>query len=154
MRRRGRRLTRHVGGAPNDIQRVLIERASRLMVYIETMDAQALEDGTMSERNSRQYLAWTNSLRLTLRELGLKAAPAEKLPDLSDIVAEHGTAPMSARAFSILDAVRDQRLFGKALARSLDVAGVVCVPRWSVRAADVGGAGRGLARLHGPLWAS
>jgi hypothetical protein len=82
--------TRHVGGAPNDIQRVLIERASRLMVYIETMDAQALEDGTMSERNSRQYLAWTNSLRLTLRELGLKAAPVEKLPDLHDIVAEHG----------------------------------------------------------------
>jgi hypothetical protein len=41
------------------------------MVYIETMDAQALEDGTMSERNSRQYLAWTNSLRLTLRDLEL-----------------------------------------------------------------------------------
>jgi hypothetical protein len=52
-------LTRHCGGAPNDIQRVLIERASRLMVFIEVMDAQALEDGTMSERNSRQYLAWT-----------------------------------------------------------------------------------------------
>jgi hypothetical protein len=85
-------LTRHVGGAPNDIQRVLIERACRLMVYIETMDAQALEDGTMSERNSRQYLAWTNALRLCLRELGLKAAPAEKLPDLHDIVAEHGKA--------------------------------------------------------------
>jgi hypothetical protein len=76
--------TRHVGGAPNDIQRVLIERASRLMVYIETMDAQALEDGTMSERNSRQYLAWTNSLRLTLRELGLKAAPAVVPPSLGD----------------------------------------------------------------------
>ena len=82
--------TRHVGGAPNDIQRVLIERASRLLVYIETMDAQALEAGTMSERNSRQYLAWTNSLRLTLRDLGLEAAPAEKLPDLTDILAEHG----------------------------------------------------------------
>jgi hypothetical protein len=52
-------LTRHVGGAPNDIQRVLIERASRLMVYIETMDAQALEDGTMSERNSRGIVTGT-----------------------------------------------------------------------------------------------
>jgi hypothetical protein len=93
-------LTRHVGGAPNDIQRVLIERASRLMVYIETMDAQALADGTMSERNSRQYLAWTNSLRLTLRELGLKAAPVEKLPDLHDILAEHGKAPPWARGTS------------------------------------------------------
>jgi hypothetical protein len=75
-------LTRHVGGSPNDIQRVLIERASRLMVYLELMDAQALEDGTMSERNSRSYLAWSNSLRLTLRDLGVKAAPSEKLPDL------------------------------------------------------------------------
>lgn len=85
-------LTRHVGGAPNDIQRVLIERASRLMVYIEVMDRETLETGTMSERASRQYLAWSNSLRLTLRDLGMKAAPSEKLPDLGDILAEHGKA--------------------------------------------------------------
>ena len=85
-------LARHVGGSPNDIQRVLIERASRLMVYIEVMDRETLETGTMSERASRQYLAWSNSLRLTLRDLGVRAAPAEKLPDLHDIVAEHGKA--------------------------------------------------------------
>ena len=48
------------------------------------MDAEALVDGTMSERNSRQYLAWINALRLTLRDLGVKAAPAEKPPDLDD----------------------------------------------------------------------
>jgi hypothetical protein len=46
----------------------------------------------MSERLSRSYLAAQNALRLCLRELGLKAAPAEKLPDLHDIIAEHGTA--------------------------------------------------------------
>ena len=46
------------------------------------MDARALEAGTMSERDSRQYLAWSNALRLCLRDLGVKAAPAEKLPDL------------------------------------------------------------------------
>jgi hypothetical protein len=85
-------LTRHVGGSPSHVQRVLIERAARLMLYIEIMDRETLEAGTMSERNSRQYLAWSNSLRLTLRELGLKAAPAGKLPDLRDILAEHGTA--------------------------------------------------------------
>ena len=82
-------LVRHVGGAPTSVQRTLIERAARLQLYIEVMDRETLETGTMSERASRQYLAWTNSLRLTLRELGVKAAPAAKLPDLSDIVAEH-----------------------------------------------------------------
>jgi hypothetical protein len=75
-------LTRHVGGSPNSIQRTLIERAARLMLYLEVMDRETLETGTMSERASRQYLAWSNSLRLTLRDLGVKAAPSEKLPDL------------------------------------------------------------------------
>jgi hypothetical protein len=31
-------LTRHIGGSPNAAQRVLIERISRLVVFIETMD--------------------------------------------------------------------------------------------------------------------
>jgi hypothetical protein len=44
---------------------VLIERAARLMLYIELMDAQALKDKTMSERNSRQYLAWDAPRRTT-----------------------------------------------------------------------------------------
>jgi hypothetical protein len=48
-------LTRHVGGAPTSIQRTLIERAARLMLYIEVMDRETLETGTMSERASRQY---------------------------------------------------------------------------------------------------
>jgi hypothetical protein len=85
-------LTRHVGGAPNDIQRVLIERASRLLLYLEVMDRETLEAGTMSERNSRQYLAWQNSLRLCLRELGVKAAPASAPPSLDLIVSRHRRA--------------------------------------------------------------
>jgi hypothetical protein len=85
-------LTAHVG-SPNSVQRVLIERAARLALYIEMMDAKAFEAGTMSERDSRQYLAWVNAQRLCLRELGVKASAAEKLPDLHDIVAEHGKAP-------------------------------------------------------------
>jgi hypothetical protein len=81
-------LTAHVGGNPNSVQRVLIERAARLSLYIEMMDAKAFEAGTMSERDSRQYLAWVNAQRLCLRELGVKAAPSEKEPDLHEIVAE------------------------------------------------------------------
>jgi hypothetical protein len=79
-------LTRHVGGKPNNVQKALIERAARLTLYIELMDAEALKAGTMSERNSRQYLAWVNALRLCLREIGVRAAPAEALPSLDEIV--------------------------------------------------------------------
>ena len=61
-----------------------------MTLYVEMMDARALAAGTMSERDSRQYLAWVNALRLCPRELGVKAAPVEKLPDLGDILAEHG----------------------------------------------------------------
>jgi hypothetical protein len=68
-------LTAHLGGSPNAVQRALIERASRLTVYIEAMDREALESGGMSERNSKQYLAWIGQLRLTLREIGVRAAP-------------------------------------------------------------------------------
>jgi hypothetical protein len=66
-------LTAHVGGKPSATQRALIERAARLSLYIEVMDRESIAAGTMTERNSRQYLAWVNALRLALRELGLKA---------------------------------------------------------------------------------
>jgi hypothetical protein len=68
----------------------LIERAARLMLYIEMMDAPALKDGTMSERNSRPYLAWVNALRLCLREIGLKEAIAARPLGLDDIVGDKG----------------------------------------------------------------
>jgi hypothetical protein len=60
-------LTAHVGGNPNNVQKALIERAARLTLYVELMDAEALVAGTMTERNSRQYLAWVNALRLCAR---------------------------------------------------------------------------------------
>jgi hypothetical protein len=69
-------LTQHVGSS-SAVQRALIERASRLLVCLEVMDRQALESGGMSERNSKQYLAWCGQLRLTLREIGVKAAPTK-----------------------------------------------------------------------------
>jgi hypothetical protein len=44
-------LIAHVGGHPNNVQKALIERAARLALYIELMDRDAVEAGTMSERN-------------------------------------------------------------------------------------------------------
>jgi hypothetical protein len=86
-------LTAHVGGNPSNVQKALIERAARLTLYIEMMDARALAAGTMTERDSRQYLAWSNSLRLTLRDLGVKAAPAVLPPDLHDYLKGPVAAP-------------------------------------------------------------
>jgi hypothetical protein len=85
-------LTAHVGGNPNNVQKALIERAARLTLYVELMDAEALAAGTMTERNSRQYLAWVNALRLCLREIGLDEAKPAKAPSLGDIVSRHKAA--------------------------------------------------------------
>jgi hypothetical protein len=89
-------LTRHVGGSPNSIQRALIERAARLMLYIEVMDRETLETGTMSERVSRQYLAWSNSRRLTLRDLGVRASPDVAPPDLDGYLSRGDAQPKGA----------------------------------------------------------
>jgi hypothetical protein len=80
-------LTAHVGGSPNNVQRALIERAARLMFYLELMDREALATGTMTERNSRQYLAWVNALRLCLREIGIDEAKPATAPSLDQYLA-------------------------------------------------------------------
>jgi hypothetical protein len=73
-------LIRHVGGAPSRVQIALIDRATLLQCHVSRMDTQALQDGGMSDHASRQYLAWSNTLTRTLRQLGVNAAttaPAE-----------------------------------------------------------------------------
>ena len=82
-----RTLTDHIGGKPNAAQRMLISRAARLSLQIERMDERALTTGKMSDSVSRQYLAWTNALRLTLRELGLKGAEPN-VPTLAEYIAD------------------------------------------------------------------
>jgi hypothetical protein len=66
------------------VQKALIERAARLTLYIELMDSEALKAGTMTERNSRMYLAWVNALRLCLREIGVKSVEPDRRETLSD----------------------------------------------------------------------
>jgi hypothetical protein len=84
-------LTAHVGGNPNNVQKVLIERAARLTLYIELMDAKALEAGIMGERDSRSYLAWCNALRLCLREIGIDETKPAKTHDLRAIVSRRNS---------------------------------------------------------------
>ena len=56
------------------------------------MDQRANANGsTLSERDSKQYLAWVNSLRLAMRDLGLeKRAPRE--PTLAEAFGQGAAA--------------------------------------------------------------
>ena len=77
-------LVAHVGGAPSALQARLIDRIARLELYLSKMDQRANANGsTLSERDSRQYLAWCNSLRLAMRDLGLekRTPPGPSLPE-------------------------------------------------------------------------
>jgi hypothetical protein len=59
----------------------------RLELLDEKMTA-----GSLTAHDGRSFSALSNQVRLLARELGLKASPAEKLPDLRDILAEHSLA--------------------------------------------------------------
>jgi hypothetical protein len=71
-------LTQHLGGKPTAPQRILIDRAAALSLRLHLMDRESARSGEMSERNGRQYLAWSNSLTRVLNQIGLAATPAPK----------------------------------------------------------------------------
>jgi hypothetical protein len=79
-------LTRHVGGRPSPAQKILIERCAQLMLRIRLMDVAHAKDDFLSEKNTREYLVWTNSLSRLLKQLGLEEASAnEKQPSLDNM---------------------------------------------------------------------
>jgi hypothetical protein len=89
-------LERHVGGSPSLTQKVQIRRASRAMLRLELLD-EKMSAGTWSDHDGRVYGALNNSLRLYLRELGLK--PAEAKPaSLKDYVAAKTASRAAAEA--------------------------------------------------------
>ena len=67
-------LTAQLGGIPSAAQRALIDQASWLTLHVEQINRRTVGGKAMTEHDSRQYLAWTNSLSRTLRHLGLKSA--------------------------------------------------------------------------------
>jgi hypothetical protein len=86
-------LAQHVGGNPSAPQRALIERAAWLTLHVALMDAKLMEEGegaTHSERDSRQYLAWSNSLTRIMKQLGTDKVPAKPRKSLADLIQEAG----------------------------------------------------------------
>jgi hypothetical protein len=87
MRETREQLIAHVGN-PSCVQLRLIDRAALLTLHVAMFDARALDAGGLSERDSRQYLAYSNSLARALAQLGLQPVAA-KAPTLAEVLARH-----------------------------------------------------------------
>ena len=87
-------LAEHVGGNPSAAQRALIERAAWLRLHIRLMDNRTAEGRELTELDSRTYLAWVNSLRMMMAQLGPAVPlPSAKPATLADLIASRQTAP-------------------------------------------------------------
>jgi hypothetical protein len=74
----------HCGGKPSATQRALIDRAAILHLRLVLMDRESIDQPVMSDRTSRHYLAFSNSLGRLLKQLGMKGVPATA-PTLANI---------------------------------------------------------------------
>ena len=85
-------LVDHLGGQTSTTQRIAIHRAARLMLRLEIFDKK-LTAGEFTSHDARVYNALQNSLRLMLKELGMKPQAAIKPAlSLADIAARHAKA--------------------------------------------------------------
>lgn len=92
LARMRRELTAHVGGAPSAPQRALIDRAAHLSLQVEVMDRRTAKGWSMSEHDSRVYLAWSGHLARVLGQIGNTPAPPSKLPTLAEHLAARAGA--------------------------------------------------------------
>ncbi|MGH7012549.1 MAG: hypothetical protein ACREEL_00065 [Stellaceae bacterium] len=76
-------LIHHLGGDPSPVQAALVDRIALLTLHVALFDRKALEAGGLDERDSRSYLAYSNSLARALRQLGLQGV-APRPPSLAD----------------------------------------------------------------------
>lgn len=94
MRRTAAELTAHVGGSPSATQRGLIDRAAWLTLHVAQLDDRALQSGGfMGEHDARQYIAWSNALTRTLRQLGTKGEAPKPMSFRERLIAEKAAAP-------------------------------------------------------------
>jgi hypothetical protein len=95
MRRTREALARHCGGQPSATQAGLIDRAAWLTLYVARLDEKAIAGGGVhSDHDAKQYLAYSNSLTRTLRQLGLEGAidkPPSPRQALERVYASSGT---------------------------------------------------------------
>jgi hypothetical protein len=72
-------LVRHVGSSPSETQKAMINLAVQLRMRLLAMDASFTDRGDHSAHDSKQYLAWANSLSRIMVRLGLEPAAQRPL---------------------------------------------------------------------------
>lgn len=81
-------LIAHVGGRPSATERMMIEQAAQLRLRLAVMDRAFGQSANMTEHDSRQYLAWSNSYTRLLGRLGDAAPTQSRGGDLASYLAE------------------------------------------------------------------
>ena len=107
-------LVRDIAGREEDLttaQLVLIDRAVSLLSVIRTIEYSLSEDGIMQGKDLQpilreNYLAYSNSLRLILRELGINKRQAADALDLGRYIAEADAAEAKVKAKAAIDTGR------------------------------------------------
>ncbi|AQU89401.1 hypothetical protein B0W47_17795 (plasmid) [Komagataeibacter nataicola] len=85
-------LTAHIGGRPTITQKALIERAAWMTLHLGMMDRKMLGD-VPSERDARQYLAWSNTLTRAIAQLGVRdTSERNRPPSLDELLASRRAA--------------------------------------------------------------
>ncbi|MGH2506093.1 MAG: hypothetical protein ACRDHZ_01520 [Ktedonobacteraceae bacterium] len=79
-------LIRQLGGNVTPAQATMVERIAWLQLRCSMLD-EKIVSGNFTEHDSRQYLAWSNTLRKTLVALNLELHPESKTT-VADILAE------------------------------------------------------------------
>jgi hypothetical protein len=83
-------MAEHIGGNPTIAQRVLIDRIAWLMLHCHLLDQRIASGSAWGENDRKCYLAFSNSLIRSLREIGLEAS-AGREPTLAEALkADHG----------------------------------------------------------------
>jgi hypothetical protein len=65
----------HCGPNPSVTQKALCERAAILTLYVKQFDAKAMLNGGLAMRETKEYLAYSNSLTRTLAALNTVPKP-------------------------------------------------------------------------------
>ena len=90
-------IIRDIGPVEKDLttaQLILIDRLISLIGVIRLIEEKAKEDGIFKGQDltpslKQSYISYNNTVRLTLRELGIDKKIGDGAPTLEDIIAEH-----------------------------------------------------------------
>jgi hypothetical protein len=79
------RLIQHLGGDPSAAQLVLVDRIAWLMLHCFLLDQRIASGADWGENDRKCYLAFSNSLVRSLREIGLERS-AGREPSLAEVL--------------------------------------------------------------------